>query len=55
MEITKEHFLEYLRCQRIGRYNMLDFNSWEPYTSLPRAYWFEIVYNYSEYHKKFMS
>lgn len=50
--ITKEHFLEYLRWQRIGRFNMLDYNSWEPYTGLSRSAWFEIVYHYSDYHKK---
>lgn len=55
IEITKEHFLEYLRCQSMGLFNMLDYNSWERYTGLSRSAWFEIVYHYSEYYKEFMS
>lgn len=35
--ITKEHFLEYLRWQRIGRFNMLDYNSWNLIQVFPAA------------------
>ena len=54
-EITKEKFEEYRRWQRLGFYNMLDYNSWRTHTTLTEDEWFEIVNNYSQYKEQFES
>lgn len=51
--ITKEQFEDYLSCQKSGRFNMLDYNSWSPHTNLTKDEWFEIIRNYSELYDKY--
>ena len=51
--ITKEQFEDYLSCQKSGRFNMLDYSSWEPYTNLTNDEWFTIIRNYGELYDKY--
>lgn len=53
MKITKEKFQEYISLQNDGMFNMLDYNSYKPYTNLSRQEWFEIISNYSKYKEQF--
>ena len=55
MEITKEKFNEYRRCQNLGIYNMLDYSSWQPRTFLTKDEWTYIISNYGELFDKFES
>lgn len=53
--ITHGKFREYRRCQSIGWFNMLDYNSWKPYTSLTQDEWFDIIDRYDYYTKLYSS
>lgn len=43
---TKKLYDEYRRCQNLGYFNMLDYESWKPYTTLTRDEWMFIIQNY---------
>lgn len=47
MEITKEQFAEYRRCQQLGYFNMFDYNSWSNFTTLSKSQWISIISNYT--------
>lgn len=51
--ITKEHLIEYRRCQGLGLFNMLDYNSWSQFTTLSKDAWYKIIKNYNTYFKKY--
>lgn len=46
-------FIEYVHCQNVGYFNMLDYDSWRDFTSLSRGKWFEIIKNYERYEKMY--
>lgn len=48
-KLAKDHWQEYLRCQRLGLFNMFDFGNWERFTSLSREHWLEAMSNYDFY------
>lgn len=45
--ITIDKFSEYRRCQKLGKFNMLEYSKWEPYTSLTEGVWYLIISNYA--------
>lgn len=51
MNITKEKWQDYRRCQKLGYWNMLDYTSYvhAKLTKLTEDEWKEIVKNYSKY------
>lgn len=62
--ITKRNWVTYRACQRIGFFNMLDYEGWSnlwnklpriewPFGKLTRDEWFEILNNYSHYKELF--
>lgn len=53
MNITEKEFKEYVKCQRIGYFNMLDYGNWKEYTSLSKEKWFYIITHYSELRDKY--
>lgn len=53
MEITKEQFEEYRRCQQLGYYNMLDYGSWSRITTLSKSQWISIISNYTTLASKY--
>ena len=53
VNITEDKFFEYRRCQRLGKFNMLDYLNWEPYTTLTECEWFQIIANYKNYLNEF--
>ena len=53
VNISYEKFEEYKRCQKLGKFNMLEYSSWQPYTILSKCEWFEILSNYEKYEIKF--
>lgn len=53
MIISKRDFNEYVRCQNLGYFNMLDYDSWQHYTFLNKETWFYIINNYNRYNKMY--
>ena len=53
VNITEDKFSEYRRCQKLGKFNMLDYFNWEPYTTLTECEWFQIISNYRKYLNEF--
>lgn len=53
MELTKEQFAEYRKCQDIGLFNMLDWESWRYGTTLTEKQWWEAIKNYKYYKQKY--
>ena len=51
--ISRQQFDEYRRCQCLGVFNMLDYNSWKHYTTLTKNEWFEIIKEYDTYYDLF--
>lgn len=51
--ITIDKFSEYRRCQKLGKFNMLEYSKWEPYTSLTEGELHLIISNYGNYKKNF--
>lgn len=51
--IGPNDFAEYVRCQNIGYFNMLDYDSWKDFTSLSRKKWHEIIRNYDRYEQMY--
>lgn len=51
MEITKEKWQDYRRCQELGYWNMYDYTSYAQHklTKLTKDEWLEIIKNYSKY------
>lgn len=52
-KILYSHWCSYCECQRLGYYNMLDYESWAGLTFLNKDEWFEIINNYNYYLEKF--
>ncbi|MCH5167550.1 MAG: hypothetical protein J1F35_06605 [Erysipelotrichales bacterium] len=52
--ISKSQFENFLSCQKSGRFNMLDYESWSQYTNLTKDEWFEIIRNYGELYNKYV-
>lgn len=53
VNITVDKFCEYKRCQKLGKFNMVDYSKWKPYTTLTECEWYEIITNYDNYLKEF--
>ena len=53
VNITQEKFSEYRRCQKLGKFNMLEYSNWQPYTFLTQCEWYQIITNYDNYLKEF--
>ena len=53
VNITADKFCEYRRCQKLGKFNMMDYSNWKPYTTLTECEWCEIITNYDNYLKEF--
>ena len=53
VNITADKFSDYRRCQKLGKFNMLDYSNWKPYTTLTECEWYEIITNYDNYLKEF--
>ena len=53
INITEDKFSEYRRCQKLGKFNMLDYLNWEPHTTLTECEWFQIIANYKNYLNEF--
>lgn len=51
--ISKQDFKEYVNCQNLGYFNMLDYDSWKNYTFLTKEKWYHIIRNYTHYHKMY--
>ena len=53
VNITADKFCEYRRCQKSGRFNMVEYSNWKPYTTLTEDEWYQIITNYDNYLKEF--
>lgn len=53
VNITADKFSEYRRCQKSGRFNMVEYSNWKPYTTLTEDEWYQIITNYDNYLKEF--
>lgn len=53
VHITEDKFSEYRRCQKLGKFNMLEYNNWQPYTTLTQCEWYQIITNYDNYLNEF--
>ena len=53
VNITADKFCEYRRCQKLGKFNMMDYSNWEPHTILTECEWYEIITNFDKYLKEF--
>lgn len=53
VNITADKFCEYRRCQKLGKFNMMDYSNWEAYTTLTECEWYQIITNYDNYLKEF--
>lgn len=53
VNITQEKFSEYRRCQKLGKFNMLEYSNWQPYTTLTQCEWYHIITNYDNYLNEF--
>ena len=51
--ITPAKFFEYRRCQKLGKFNMLEYANWKPYTTLTECEWYQIISNFENYLKEF--
>ena len=47
--ITATKFSEYRRCQKLGKFNMLEYANWKPYTTLTECEWYQIISNFDNY------
>lgn len=54
-KVTESQFNDYVRCQHIGAWNMLDYNSYKNngFTKLSKEDWFYIICNYSDLKKAY--
>ena len=53
VNITADKFSEYRRCQKLGKFNMLEYPNWQPYTTLTQCEWYQIIANYDNYLNEF--
>ena len=53
VNITQEKFSEYRRCQKLGKFNMLEYSNWQPYTFLTKCECYQIIANYDNYLNEF--
>lgn len=52
-KVTREEFAEYVRCQQVGLFNMLDYRSWSAYTFLSKDKWIYCISNYRDLKKAY--
>lgn len=50
INISESDFREFLYCQSMGNFNMLDYQSWKKFTTLTKEKWYELIKHYNKYH-----